>query len=85
VSSDATQILAPAGAPFIEVTREFDAPPELVFRASTDPDLVVQWLGPRDVQMRIIEFDARTGSSSRGSPAPSASRPEPSRRPGDGP
>src|SRR5260370_4383172 len=29
------------------ITREFDAPRELVFKAFTDPELYVQWLGPR--------------------------------------
>jgi len=47
------------------VVREFDAPRDLVFRASTDPDLVARWLGPRRLSMRIIEFDARTGGSYR--------------------
>jgi uncharacterized protein YndB with AHSA1/START domain len=56
-----TTIDAPAGLPVIEITREFDASPELVFRAWTDPDLVVQWLGPRRIEMRIVEWDARTG------------------------
>jgi uncharacterized protein YndB with AHSA1/START domain len=65
MSSNPTQITAPAGTPFIDVTREFDAPPELVFRAATDPDLVVQWLGPRELRMRIIEFNARTGGAYR--------------------
>jgi uncharacterized protein YndB with AHSA1/START domain len=60
-----TNITAPAGTPFIEVVREFDAPRDLVFRASTDPDLVARWLGPRRLSMRIIEFDARTGGSYR--------------------
>jgi uncharacterized protein YndB with AHSA1/START domain len=60
-----THITAPAGTPFIEVVREFDAPRDLVFRASTDPDLVARWLGPRRLSMRIIEFDARTGGSYR--------------------
>jgi uncharacterized protein YndB with AHSA1/START domain len=60
-----THITAPAGTPFIEVVREFDAPRDLVYRASTDPDLVVRWLGPRSLTMRIIEFDARTGGSYR--------------------
>jgi uncharacterized protein YndB with AHSA1/START domain len=60
-----THITAPDGTPFIEVVREFDAPRDLVFRASTDPDLVVRWLGPRSLSMRIIEFDARTGGSYR--------------------
>ena len=40
-----TQIHAPDGIPFIDVTREFDAPRDLVFRAFTEPDLLVQWLG----------------------------------------
>lgn len=60
-----TSITAPAGTPFIEVVREFDAPRNLVFRASTDPDLVARWLGPRRLSMRVIEFDARTGGSYR--------------------
>jgi len=60
-----TRITAPAGTPFIEVVREFDAPRDLVFRASTDPDLVARWLGPRRLSMRVIEFDARSGGSYR--------------------
>jgi uncharacterized protein YndB with AHSA1/START domain len=60
-----TRITAPAGTPFIEVVREFDAPRDLVYRACTDPDLVTRWLGPRRLTMRIIEFDARTGGSYR--------------------
>ena len=41
-----TKIDAPAGEPFIDMEREFDAP-ALVHRAYVDPDLVKQWLGPR--------------------------------------
>ena len=33
--------------PLVTITREFDAPPELVYRAWTEPDLVAQWMGPR--------------------------------------
>jgi uncharacterized protein YndB with AHSA1/START domain len=65
MSSNPTYITAAEGTPFIEVVRDFDAPRELVFRASTDPDLVAQWLGPRDLTMRVIEFDARPGGSYR--------------------
>jgi uncharacterized protein YndB with AHSA1/START domain len=60
-----TEISAPAGVPFIDVTREFDAPRDLVFRAYTDPDLLVQWLGPRQYEMRIDHYDARAGGSYR--------------------
>ncbi len=43
-----TQITAEPGMPQIIITREFDAPPGLVFRAYTEPELLAQWLGPRD-------------------------------------
>jgi uncharacterized protein YndB with AHSA1/START domain len=56
-----TQITAEPGIPQIIIEREFDAPRELVFRAYTDPELVVQWLGPRDLKMRIEEYDVRDG------------------------
>jgi uncharacterized protein YndB with AHSA1/START domain len=60
-----TTITAQPGTPFLEVVREFDAPRALVFRAGTEPDLVVQWLGPRDLKMRIDTWDARTGGGYR--------------------
>ncbi len=41
-----TAITAEPGIPMVIVTREFDAPRDLVFRAHTDPGLLVQWLGP---------------------------------------
>ncbi|WP_328551670.1 MULTISPECIES: SRPBCC family protein [unclassified Streptomyces] len=58
-----TRIVADPALPVIIVTREFDAAPERVFRAYTDPDLVVQWLGPRRLTMRIDRYEARTGGS----------------------
>lgn len=60
-----TYITAPDGSPFIDLDREFDAPAGLVFRAFTEPDLVERWLGPRDLRMRVVEYDARTGGSYR--------------------
>ena len=36
-----------------------------MFRAHTDPDLLVQWLGPRRHEMRIDHHDCRTGGSYR--------------------
>jgi uncharacterized protein YndB with AHSA1/START domain len=65
VSTNPTHITAPGGTPFIEVVREFDAPRNLVFRASTDPDLVARWLGPRELAMHVVEFDAREGGRYR--------------------
>jgi uncharacterized protein YndB with AHSA1/START domain len=60
-----TQITAEPGMPLIIVTREFDAPRELVFRAFTDPELLVQWLGPRDLTMTVDRYDVRDGGKWR--------------------
>jgi uncharacterized protein YndB with AHSA1/START domain len=60
-----TRIAADPEVPLIRITREFDAPPSKVFRAHTDPDLLVQWLGPRGLEMRIDHYDCRTGGSYR--------------------
>lgn len=60
-----TTITAQPGTPFIDVVRDFDATPAQVFRASTDPDLVARWLGPRELEMRIAEYDVRPGGSYR--------------------
>ena len=64
-STRETEIAADPTIPLIRISREFDAPPEKVFRAHTDPDLVVQWLGPRDLTMSIDHYDCRTGGSYR--------------------
>ena len=58
-------ITAPPGQPVIEIVREFDAPVERVFRAHVDPELVVQWLGPRRLRMRLEQWDIRRGGSYR--------------------
>jgi uncharacterized protein YndB with AHSA1/START domain len=60
-----TRIVADPALPTILITREFDASPERVFRAYTDPELVVQWLGPRRLTMRIDVYEARSGGSYR--------------------
>jgi uncharacterized protein YndB with AHSA1/START domain len=60
-----TQIVADPDVPLIRIIREFDAPPEKVYRAHTDPELVAQWMGPNSVQNRIDQWDCRTGGSWR--------------------
>ena len=60
-----TTIEVDPDVPLVRIVREFDAPPEKVFRAHTDPELVVQWLGPRDLTMEIDHYDCRTGGSYR--------------------
>ncbi len=64
-STHETEIIVDRNVPLVRITREFDAPPEKVFRAHTDPDLVAQWLGPRRHEMRIDHYECRTGGSYR--------------------
>ena len=60
-----TEFVVDPDVPLVRIVREFDAPPEKVFRAHTDPDLLVQWLGPRDLEMEVLTFDCRTGGEYR--------------------
>ena len=60
-----TQIVSDPDVPLVRIVREFDAPRDKVFRAHTDPDLLVQWLGPRNLTMTIDQYDCRTGGSYR--------------------
>jgi uncharacterized protein YndB with AHSA1/START domain len=60
-----TQIIIDPELPLVRIIREFDAPPEKVFRAHTDPDLFAQWTGPNGMEMKIDHFDCRTGGSYR--------------------
>lgn len=43
------------------MTREFNAPRELVFKAYTDPALVARWWGLRQNTTRIDQMEARPG------------------------
>jgi len=64
-STHETRIEVDTEVPLVRIVREFDAPPAKVFRAHVDPELVVQWLGPRGLEMRIDRWDARTGGEYR--------------------
>lgn len=55
----------PAGMPWIDFTREFDAPVAAVWNAHRDPDLVTQWLGPNGYQMQVERWDFVDGGGYR--------------------
>jgi uncharacterized protein YndB with AHSA1/START domain len=59
-----TEVTADPDVPLIRTTREFDFPPK-VFRAHIDPELFVQWNGPRSTETRIEHYDCRTGGTYR--------------------
>ena len=58
-------VTAEPGKQEVIVTREFDAPRELVFKAHTDPNLYVQWLGPRGYEMVLDTFEPYSGGRYR--------------------
>ncbi|HSR84350.1 MAG TPA: SRPBCC family protein [Streptosporangiaceae bacterium] len=60
-----TTIEADPKVPIIWMRREFNATPEQLFRAHTDPRLFAQWAGPNGMHTRIKEWDARSGGSWR--------------------
>jgi uncharacterized protein YndB with AHSA1/START domain len=65
MSTNAVTIAAEPGMPFIDITREFDAPVERLFQAHADPELYAQWIGPRGYDTVVDELDMRTGGRYR--------------------
>lgn len=59
------EVLVDPDVPLVRVSRQFEAPRSRVFRAHTDPDLVVRWNGPDGTAMRIDHWDCRPGGSYR--------------------
>ncbi len=57
----------PRGEREIVVTRTFDAPPRLVFRAWTTPALFQRWWVPKSMPIPVLSYqaDIRTGGSYR--------------------
>ena len=60
-----TTIIAEPGKQELFITREFDAPRELVFQAHTDAELYAQWLGPRGLDTRFEIFEPVSGGRYR--------------------
>lgn len=56
-----TVITVEPGKQELFITREFDAPRELVFKAHTDPDLYMRWVGPRDLTTILETFEPVSG------------------------
>jgi uncharacterized protein YndB with AHSA1/START domain len=47
--------------PMLEITRTFDAPRGLVWKAWTDPERMAQWWGPKGFTMLASKMDLRPG------------------------
>jgi uncharacterized protein YndB with AHSA1/START domain len=55
------KLVAEPGSHAILMTRDFDAPRELVFRAFTDPELIPQWWGPHSVTTTVDQMEVKKG------------------------
>lgn len=64
-SSNTLHLDVPVGVPWIDYTRELDAPVAAVFEAHRDPEKVVQWLGPRGYEMQVERWDFVPGGGYR--------------------
>jgi uncharacterized protein YndB with AHSA1/START domain len=54
-------LTAEPGKQDLRITREVDAPRELVFKAYTDPALYIQWFGPRNLTTTLETFEPKSG------------------------
>ena len=64
-SKNKTTVTAEPGVQELFITREFDAPRELVFKAHTDPNLYSEWLGPHGYEMKLETFEPVSGGRYR--------------------
>jgi len=58
--------VAARGEREIVMIRVFEAPRELVFRAFTEIEMALHWMGPREFPMTHLEGDLRVGGKWRG-------------------
>jgi uncharacterized protein YndB with AHSA1/START domain len=65
ITTKETKVTAEPGKQELYITREFDAPRELVFKAFSDPEILAKWLGPDNLEMKIDYYDSRSGGSYR--------------------
>lgn len=60
-ATETQTFLAEPGGSQVITSRYLPAPPEKVFKALTDPDLLVQWWGPHRLETIILEYEPRRG------------------------
>ncbi len=56
-----TSVIAEPGTYEVLMTRVFDAPRDLVFKAFTDPRHIPQWWGPKNLTTVVDKMDVKAG------------------------
>lgn len=64
-SLSSVESLLPPGERDLVITRTFNAPRALVWKAFTDPSRAIAWWGPRKYPATAMELDARVGGKWR--------------------
>jgi uncharacterized protein YndB with AHSA1/START domain len=49
----------------VEIRRVYNAPIEKVWQAHVDPDLVVKWWGPRELEAKVEKLEPKVGGQWR--------------------
>jgi uncharacterized protein YndB with AHSA1/START domain len=62
---DKSSTAAGAASKEFVISREFDAPRDLVWKAVTEPDRLKQWWGPKGFTVKVAEVDLRPGGTFR--------------------
>jgi uncharacterized protein YndB with AHSA1/START domain len=63
-SSGSAKVTLPADDQIL-ITREFDAPADLVYKAWTTPEIVRRWWAGRRGEMQVVDIDLRVGGTWR--------------------
>ena len=58
-----TEINAEDGRQDLEITREFDLPVELLFRAHAEPELLEQWMSNPYTAAKALKYEAKKDGS----------------------
>ena len=65
MATSGSAVLTLPGETQIHVTRDFNAPKDLVYRALTEPDLIQQWWTAKRGEPKVFEVDLRVGGTWR--------------------
>jgi uncharacterized protein YndB with AHSA1/START domain len=65
MSKNKTVVTAEPGKQDLFITREFEAPRELIYKAHIDPNLYILWLGPHGYEMILETFEPVSGGKYR--------------------
>ena len=63
-TTNSAKVTLPADTQIL-ITREFDAPKQLVWKAYTTPDLIARWWGGEHGKVTSVEVDLRVGGTWR--------------------